>query len=76
MSTNKKLMATKMLELSSTAGYRKAIKEMNALQRTFSDRRFIYLHSPSLQTQEQLRDEGFTVERTKITEYVQFKISW
>lgn len=72
----KKLMATKMLELSSTAGYRKAIKEMNALQRIFSDKRFIYIMAPSLQTQEQLRDEGFKVERTKITEYIQFKISW
>ena len=72
----KKLMATKMLELTSTAGYRKALKEMNALQSTFSDKRFIYMHSPSLATQEQLRDEGFKVERTKVTEYVQFKISW
>lgn len=72
----KQLMAERMLELTASAGYRKAIKEMNVLQRNFSSQRFIYLHSPSLQTQEQLRDQGFKVERTKITEYVQFKVSW
>lgn len=72
----KQLMAEKMVELTASAGYRKAIKEMNLLQRQFSSQRFIYLHAPSLQTQELLRDQGFTVKRTAVKDYIQFKIEW
>lgn len=72
----KQLMAEKMLELTASAGYRKALKKMNNLQRTFSSQRFIYLFAPTIQTQELLRDQGFKVERTKITEYIQFKCEW
>lgn len=72
----KQLMAEKMLELTASSGYRKAIKEMNVLQRTFSSQRFIYLHAPNLQTQDLLRDQGFKVERTSIKDYIQFKVSW
>lgn len=74
--SKKQLMAERMVELTASAGYRKAIQEMNKLQRQFSSQRFIYLHAPTIQTQEMLRDQGFKVERTKITEYIQFKISW
>ena len=69
-------MAERMLELTASAGYRRAIKEMNAMQRAFSTQRFIYLHAPSQQTQDLLRDQGFKVERTSIKDYVQFKCSW
>jgi len=72
----KQLMAEIMLEMTASAGYRKAVKEMRGLQARFSKQRFIHLHAPDLQTQEMLRDQGFKVERTKITEYVQFKVSW
>ena len=72
----KQLMAEKMVELTASAGYRKAIKDMNLLQRQFSTQRFIYLHAPSLQTQELLRDQGFTVKRTSVKDYVQFKVEW
>lgn len=72
----KQLMAEIMLEMTASAGYRKAIKEMRQLQAKFSKQRFIYIHAPDIQTQDMLRDQGFKVERTKITEYVQFKISW
>jgi len=72
----KQLMAEIMLELTASAGYRKAIKEMNAMQRAFSTQRFIYLHAPSQQTQDLLRDQGFTVKRTSMKDYIQFKIEW
>ena len=69
-------MAEKMRELSASAKYRKCIKEMNALQRAFSNRRFVYISNPDEQTLEMLRDEGFTCTQTSIKEYVQYRILW
>lgn len=72
----KQLMADKMRELSATAGYRKVLKEMNNLQRTFSNKRFVFLTNPNKQTIEQLQNEGFTVSKTAIVEYDQYKVLW
>lgn len=72
----KQLMADKMRELSATADYRKVIKEMNALHRAFSKKRFVHISNPSEQVLEQLRNEGFTCTQTSIKEYVQYRILW
>lgn len=72
----KQQLAERMRELTASAQYRKCIAEMNKLQRTFSTVRYVHIHSPSEQTIEMLEVEGFNVERTKITEYIQFKVSW
>lgn len=72
----KQPLAEKMRELSASAQYRKCIAEMNKLQRTFSNIRYVYITNPSEQTIEMLETEGFKVERTKITEYISYKVSW
>lgn len=69
-------LAEKMRELSASSQYRKCIAEMNRLQRTFSTVRHVYISNPSDQTIEMLETEKFKVERTKVTEYVQVKVSW
>lgn len=76
MKTNKTPLADIMRELTASAQYRKVVSEMNKLQRQFATIRHVHITNPSEQTLEMLRDQKFTVERTKITEYVQFKISW
>lgn len=72
----KQLMADKMRELTASAGYRKVIKEMNALQRTFSKKRFVYLSNPDEQTLDLLKAEGFTCSKTTVKEYSQYQILW
>lgn len=69
-------LAEKMRELTASAQYRKCIAEMNKLQRNYGTNRFVYITNPSEQTLEMLRDQQFEVERTKITQYVSYKISW
>jgi hypothetical protein len=69
-------MAQIMVELTASSGYRKAVKEMRQLQSKFSCQRHIMLFNPTSQTIEMLENEGFTVTRTKIKEYIQFKCSW
>ena len=76
MAIKKQLMAEIMVEMTASAGYRKAISEMRKLQNSFSKQNFIYLHAPDIQTQDLLRDQGFKVKRTSIKEYIQFKVSW
>lgn len=70
------LMADKMRELSATAQYRKCIAEMNKLQRTFSQKRFVYITNPDEQTLERLKSEKFTVHKTAVKEYNQYQILW
>lgn len=72
----KQPLAEKMRELTASAQYRKCIAEMNKLQRTFSGVRYVHITNPSEQTLEMLRDQQFEVERTKVVEYKQYKISW
>ena len=72
----KQPLAEKMLELTASAKFRKCIAEMNKMQRQFSEVRHVYISNPSEQTIEMLRAELFKVERTKITEYTQYKVSW
>lgn len=72
----KQLMADKMRELTASAGYRKVIKEMQSLQRTFSKKRFVYISNPDEQTLELLKNEGFTCTKTPVKEYDQFQILW
>lgn len=74
--TMKQPLAEKMRELTASAQYRKCVAEMNRLQRSFSTVRHVYITNPSEQTIEMLETEKFKVERTKITEYVQVKVSW
>lgn len=69
-------LAEIMRELTASAQYRKVVSEMNKLQRSFSTIRYVHITNPSPQTIEMLIDQGFSVERTKITEYIQFRISW
>jgi len=70
----KQLMADKMRELTSTAEYRKCIKEIQGLQRSFSKKRYVHIANPSEQVIDQLRAEGFTVTKTSIKEYIQYRI--
>jgi len=72
----KQLMAEIMVELTASAGYRKAVKEMRQLQAKFSTQRYVMIFNPNEQTIEMLQDQGFKVERTKITEYIQYRVSW
>lgn len=74
--SSKSLFADVMREATASAGYRKVQSEMRKLVRTFSTKRYVYVSNPSEQTLEMLRNEGFTVERTKIVEYQQYKVSW
>jgi len=69
-------LAEIMRELTASAQYRKAVSEMNKLQRTFSTVRHVYVTNPSEQTIEMLETEEFKVERTKVQEYKQFKVEW
>ncbi len=69
-------LSEKMRELTASSQYRKCIAEMNKLQRTFSTVRHVHISNPSDQTIEMLETEKFKVERTKVTEYVQVKVSW
>lgn len=71
-----KLMAEVMREATASADYRKCVAEMRKLARTFSKKNFVYVSNPDEQTLEMLRNEGFKVEQSKITEYKQFKVSW
>lgn len=72
----KQSLAQKMRELTASAQYRKVTAEMNKLQRTFSKVRHVHMNNLSDQTIEMLEAEEFTVERTKVQEYKQYKISW
>lgn len=72
----KQLLADILREGTASADFRKAKLEMMKLIRSFSKVRHIIMFNPDDQTVEMLRNEGLSVERTKITEYVQFKVSW
>lgn len=72
----KLLLAEKMRELSATSQYRKLVATMNKLQREFSNRRFVHVANPTPQTLEKLREEGFTVTKTSVQEYNNYKVLW
>lgn len=72
----KKLLSTQMAELTASAHFRKCISEMKRLQRTFSDKNFVYISKPNDYTLKLLKDEGFKLEQMPIKEYVQYKVSW
>lgn len=72
----KLLLAEKMRELSATSQYRKLVATMNKLQREFSNRRFVHIANPTQQTIEKLKEEGFTVSKTSVKEYDNYKVLW
>lgn len=72
----KQLLAEVMRELTATSDYRKLKSEMMRLAKTFSKQRYVMVHKPDEQTLEMFRNEGFEVSQTKVTEFIQFKISW
>lgn len=72
----KLLLAEKMRELSATSQYRKLVATMNKLQREFSNRRFVHIANPMPQTLEKLKEEGFTVSKTSVKEYDNYKVLW
>ena len=72
----KKSFADSMREATASAGYRKVQKEMRNLIKTFSTVRHVFVTNPNEQTIEILELEGFTVTKTSIKEYIQYKVSW